>query len=191
MIDFGLRIKFLRVNVLGMGRAEFSEKFNIPEITIRSWEGNKAKPSERSISKLIDSLSKRNIKVSMEWLKYGQGIPPTGSNYPKTMLDILYFDSFLSNQSGSIVLELENDQCIPFLPKNVVLGGVLISDFSKLHNDTLVIYTKNNKTHAVKRLFFTETDKKILFPLDNDKSSYALEKKKKKIYKIVWIKYPD
>ena len=160
MTDFGARLRAIRMVILNMSRQEFSNKFDIPEITVRAWETGKTNITKLSLEKLVKRLRSEQIAVSEEWLLSGKGISPFSTlNIEKR--DLCEKDIFLSNNLGSIILEIADSSYEPLFGRGDIVGGTP-TDISMLKNYGLVLIDTNNKQKEIKRSVFTD-DKKLIF----------------------------
>ena len=75
MPNFGERLKFYRQHILKKTRKEFCEKYDIPAISVQSWENNGVKISKTQKEKLEKKLSEDNINFDLNWLFLGGESP--------------------------------------------------------------------------------------------------------------------
>ncbi len=75
MPNFGERLKFFRQHILKITRKEFCEKYDIPAISVQSWENNGVKISKTQKEKLEKKLREDNINFDLNWLFLGDGSP--------------------------------------------------------------------------------------------------------------------
>jgi hypothetical protein len=114
MQNFGERLKYFRKSILRMTRAEFCEKFEITNMSVRGWECLGVNISKRQQEKLATNLKSKKAPVNLVWLLTGIGDPYFIETIPaksdeKTLLDdeIFNIDNFFYEpllKKGSIII---------------------------------------------------------------------------------------
>lgn len=108
MSNFGERLKFFRQHILKMSRKEFCEKYEIPSISVQSWENSGVRISRNQKEKLEKKLCEEIKDFDLNWLFLGDGTP----------WDILKKNT--SSPSDSIY-KIDNFFYEPLLKKNTIL----------------------------------------------------------------------
>lgn len=72
----GDRLLYLRKDVARLSRRKVAEKYNIPEVTLKSWERNQVALSDKAVKRCIDMFLQEKIVVTPEWLLCGEGVDP-------------------------------------------------------------------------------------------------------------------
>lgn len=187
MKDFGSRLKAVRMTILGMSREEFSDRFGVPLITLRSWETGKTKINPTSLNKLVRTLSSEKISISENWLTSGEGLSPFSPKYEfKTGMSEK--DIFLSSNPGSIIFEIKDSEYEPFLEPGDILGATQIqTQMAKSHNISLIEI--NGKSIQIVKILVSEDEQLIFIPIKKSSPKKPIIYKSGiKIYKIIWFK---
>ncbi len=185
MSSFCDRIKAMRANLLSVTRAEFSKLFEIPEITLRSWESGKTIPSEPSVEKLLFHFQKNNVVVEKRWLVSGVGAKPYIPGHILFSNDVKPRTAFDDSDVRFIV---PHDLYGPKFPKGSQVGGVLYSP--PFDNNTIVLIGDKDASLMVMTLALDHKDRPILVPLPQDKTTCAMtDLTGLTLYKITWISF--
>lgn len=65
-------------NMTGMTRVTCSRRYGISSSNFQNWEGPRyGGLTEKAARKLVSIYAKEGVEVTVEWLMYGSGIPPT------------------------------------------------------------------------------------------------------------------
>lgn len=74
------RLRYLRLQVLRLSRAEMEQKLGIATASLENWEyGRYSGLTERGAKRIQSALEKLQIHCPEEWLLYGLGSKPTSS----------------------------------------------------------------------------------------------------------------
>jgi hypothetical protein len=115
--SFGERLKFFRINVLKMKRKQFCDTYDLPIITVQSWENSGIKISQTSANKLEEKLRKNGVALNAAWLFEGIG------NYWDIFNDeaTLKNDATDDNADKTIVYRIDSFFYEPLLKKDAEL----------------------------------------------------------------------
>jgi transcriptional regulator with XRE-family HTH domain len=69
------RLLYIR-NLLRLSRRYIEEKYNLPEATLKAWENNKARLTEKGLNRCIDIYRQEGVLVNSEWINTGKGLSP-------------------------------------------------------------------------------------------------------------------
>jgi hypothetical protein len=69
------RLLYVR-NLLRLSRRYIEEQYKLPEATLKAWESNKARLTEKGLNRCIDIYRKEGVLVSSEWINNGKGLSP-------------------------------------------------------------------------------------------------------------------
>lgn len=183
--DLASRMKAIRTTLLGLTRAEFSKRFNIPAPTIANWEINKVKITSASITKIISELSKENIIVTEQWLLNGEGLSPfreisdhhTGSKA----------DSFLSNPNA-VLLVIPDNSYAPLYFSGDLIGGLLIQPEDLLQS-SLILVEDHHGNKEVRKVLLGNENLIVFLPIETSNLIKSVTyKSSMKLYKIAWFK---
>lgn len=71
----GQRLKYVR-SLLRVSRSYLQDKYNLPEVTLKSWENGTTKLSQSGASRCIEAYRSEGIIVSEDWIMDGIGLDP-------------------------------------------------------------------------------------------------------------------
>jgi hypothetical protein len=140
----GERIQSIH-GLLRLTRKQFTEKTQIPNMTLVNWEiGKNGGLNEKAAERLALVLKRSfQAKISSQWLLYGS---KTKIYLPGTILDEISTDTenfptigienlqneistFYKLYPNATHIKLLDDSLLPFYQKNDLLGGLKIQDF--------------------------------------------------------------
>jgi transcriptional regulator with XRE-family HTH domain len=137
----GERISYCR-GMLGLTRDKFIEKFKIITLsTLARWELNSINIPEQKLKLLSDFFNKNGILVKLEWIRYGEGVPPI--NMLIKNIEHLNFDEMVYTTLSSISLKIKDFKFYqinsnffePIINYGDYIGGVeIFTNFAELHN---------------------------------------------------------
>jgi hypothetical protein len=196
----GKRIIFIR-NLAGLTRKEMQEKYNIPIVTIRSWE-TAIKIKEKAVSRFMFALQKEGIECRADWIMYGEGTAPCLSNVLTLKLkniDILGngFDEEISKEISELkqkykkllfTMVKDNDN-YPFLIVGDYVAGIIITDYKQMHNQ-LCIVEDNFGSVLIRQLIPTKRPNTYHLKTLNFEAEYPIlyNQSVKQVSKIIWIR---
>jgi len=70
------RLLYLRHRVARLTRKEVAEKYDIPAVTLKTWESGTVPLTKKAVARCIAFFLKENIVVTEEWLLKGVGSDP-------------------------------------------------------------------------------------------------------------------
>ncbi len=158
-IAIGKRLKHLRL-LAGINRYELAEKANINKSTLSLWENAKSvegKPTNRSITKLLNAFKEAGVVCNEIWLLTGTGIAPvmvkhptlnTNLNEVNNVEHLVVANDFQNTQTfenelklflknkGSVIYKIKHNFMYPIFRAGDMLGGIwqpsTISDDEKI-----------------------------------------------------------
>lgn len=145
----GLRIKQVRLNLLGKSREELCTGSTIGLGTLKGWEiGVGGGVSNVGAQKLVNHLSTLGVHTTTNWILHGLGPQPTtGMLLQQTPEEIQIIEELLifRKQPGSIDALITDDTMIPlFYPGNYV-GGILTNNLKCCIDKACIIITADNE----------------------------------------------
>ncbi|EFP95199.1 hypothetical protein [Vibrio caribbeanicus] len=134
----GERIRSAR-NLSGLTRQQLLDKYGLNTNTLQSWELERNKLSAKGAKKLAEVFESEGLKVSQEWLLFGEGLPPqtkffdSGEEFFQTSISEdeaiqNEINFFKKNNKQAIVKVVPDDSMEPVFSKHSYVGGVLIPD---------------------------------------------------------------
>lgn len=150
----GKKVKYLR-QLSGLSRIEFSQKYDISESTLRSWELNISPISDRLMEKFLEGLLQEGISISASWIKEASGEALTfltshevGSSLSigeKSVEDEI--NLFLKSGSNRFVKVISDSKNTPFFKEGDLVGGELTPPSSEILflNNFCLVQTQNMK----------------------------------------------
>ncbi|NOH71950.1 helix-turn-helix transcriptional regulator [Vibrio pectenicida] len=133
----GERIRTAR-NLSGLTRQHILDKYGLNTNTLQSWELERNKLSTKGAKKLAEVFENEGMKVSQEWLLYGEGLPPQ-TKFFEAEEDLFQasisedeaiqneINFFRKNNKNAIVKVVLDDSMEPTFQKQSYVGGILIS----------------------------------------------------------------
>lgn len=148
--NIGERISYCR-GMLNLTRDKFIEKFNLITLsTFARWELNSINIPEQKLKLLAEFFNKNGIIVKLEWLRYGEGVPPI--NLSTKNIELLNFDETVYTTLSSMALKITNFKFYqinnnffePIINYGDYIGGIELStNFDILHNKLCFFKTNN------------------------------------------------
>ncbi|MYM59071.1 hypothetical protein GTG28_07530 [Vibrio sp. OCN044] len=134
----GERIRTAR-NLSGLTRQHILDKYGLNTNTLQSWELGRNKLSAKGAKKLAEVFESEGMKISQEWLLYGEGLPPQTKffaaeeeRYQASISEDEAIQNeinfFRNNNKNSIVKIVLDDSMEPTFQRQSYVGGVLISN---------------------------------------------------------------
>lgn len=154
------------------GRDNFSERHQIGEPTLRSWELDISNISERLLKQLLAAFEKENIVCSHEWLLHGRqpspliipfnNIPgvkksPRASNQETIQTEI---NVFLGGTDSRIIAKIVDGCNAPYLASGDIVGGEVIplKDIKKHQGKLCIINHPEEDNTLIVRIVNTSQD---------------------------------
>jgi hypothetical protein len=197
----GKRTIFLR-NLSGLTRKEFEIKYNIPIITLRSWESS-AHIKEKAAQRFLSAIQQEGIECDLNWIVFGSGPRPSINNFLSKKINDVFslgdcFDEEITeeiallqkkykNKFTSILIN--NDDNYPFLVIGDYIGGILVDSLSDLDKNLYIIECDNNIT-LIRQIIPTQTKDKYHLKAYNQDIEFPIlyNQKIKKSWRIIWIR---
>lgn len=203
----GERIRYLR-NIIGLARHEVASKYGIPEITLRSWEAEKSKLTERAMIRCIRYLGQEGILTNSEWINYGRGNEPRLTE-PKSAKDLVQtidsniisclFDTqdqdilkevtaFKELYQDSVILLVSGDNMEPLFHAGDYVGGRLVSldDIDICVGKDCVVILADGSKHFRRVLKSTEGKINLLSINPNAKEPVIFDVQLKFLAPVTW-----
>ena len=151
----GERLKHIR-ELCGLSRRKISDRYQLSEATLRSWELDISHISDRMMKKIIDFYRAEQLLVHMGWIRHG--MPPAPVYLPNADLDAAQknykdynvlqedVDQFLSYNKNRLVMNVDCDIPTLFLNKSDVIGAEQLTHTSLDRYLQKLIIIKPHKT---------------------------------------------
>jgi hypothetical protein len=119
---FGDRLLFLRNNILKIKRKDFCEKIGIPVITLRGWEMNTTKISDRLKLQLENALNQCGFDYDREWLfeLNGEDFSPIKKSELKNNRSSMALNEY-NNEENTKSIVIKNYSFDPLLTEGSVV----------------------------------------------------------------------
>jgi hypothetical protein len=167
----GARLKYLR-SILRLTRAYIEKKYNLPEITLKSWENSMIKISKNGIKRCVAVYKNEGLIVDESWIADGKGLDPTVRlslghyfampseivNLPIDADDEVAMmrdaQEFRERYSNAVVMIVSNDEMSPHYRAGDYVGGRLknSNELDCIINKDCIIYLKGGGQYF-RRLF--------------------------------------
>lgn len=157
------RLKYIR-KLLGATRAYFQDKYDLPEITLKSWEGGRVKLSSSAISRCVEIYRKEGLIVSEDWILEGIGLDPviqsSISDYflsSEPIENNLYRDDetlmmrdahmFKESHPNAVIMLVSSDEMEPYYKSGDYIGGKVRSgtDVETALNKNCIVFLGNGE----------------------------------------------
>jgi hypothetical protein len=196
----GKRIIFTR-NLAGLTRKEMQEKYDIPVITLRSWE-IASEIKEKAVSRFISALQKEGIECGAHWIMYGEGTAPCLSNVSTLKLnniDILgnSFDKEVTEEIAKLKQKnkklfstmVKDDDNYPFLTIGDYVAGIIITDHKQMHHQLCIVEDRLGSI-LIRQLIPTKKPNSYHLKALNSEVEYPIlyNQSIKQASKITWIR---
>lgn len=146
----GMRIKYIRANLLNMKRKDFCEGTTIGIPTLKGWElGLGGGVSKVGAGKVVTKLEKIGIYCSVNWILHGLGQPPQAGTYAKHQSDeekqIVDELLLFRQQKDAIDSMVVDDGMIPLLYPGNYVAGIISKDTDSCIGKECIIITEHNE----------------------------------------------
>lgn len=164
----GRRLKYIR-SLLRVSRIYLQEKYQLPEVTLKSWENETTKLTLPGASRCVEIYRREGLIVSEDWILEGIGLDPTAtatvSHYFATPTNkelpedddevsmIRDANTFKETHLNAVVMIVSNDDMRPFYKPGNYVGGKMRygSAIDTAVNKDCIVYLKNGE-HFFRRL---------------------------------------
>ena len=158
----GDRLKHLR-SILRVSRAYLQEKYNLPEVTLKSWENGTTKLTKSGAERCVEIYRTEGMIVSPDWIIEGVGLDPTStvtvSHYFATptskdlpleddeILMVRDANLFKESHPNAVVMIVSNDDMRPFYRPGDYIGGKMRSgiEIDYIIGKDCIVYLKNGE----------------------------------------------
>ncbi len=158
----GQRLKYVR-SLLRVSRSYLQDKYNLPEVTLKSWENGTTKLSQSGASRCIEAYRSEGIIVSEDWIMDGIGLDPkmsvdvsqyfsipTSNDLPIEDDEIgMVRDAnvFKENNINAVVMVVSNDDMRPFYCPGDYIGGKMRygANIETAINKDCIVYLKTGE----------------------------------------------
>lgn len=170
------RLKYAR-SISHLDRIAFSQKYSIPESTLRLWESGRGSISQKGLDKCLEALQQEGINVTMEWLKEGKGDMPTHDvalisfikhsncsfSTQKDFFQDIY--SFLSSKlPGCIFYNINDEDMLPFYkPGEFVVGKVDNLEIELFHGKDCIVHLNSGEIY-LRKVYIAKEKQINLYP---------------------------
>ena len=72
----GERLKYVRKQLLKLTRKAFTEKYDLSEDTLKSWENCRTRLTEKGLQRCIKIYRHAGVNLSEDWILTGEGLDP-------------------------------------------------------------------------------------------------------------------
>ena len=159
----GDRLKYIR-RLLRLTRAYIENTYDLPEVTLKSWENETVQLTQAGLKRCVDIYRKEGLVISENWIMQGVGLNPTASltigqyfAIPSN-IELLNEDDdevnmlkeaklFKESYPNAVVLLVSNDEMAPFYkPGDYVGGKIRRGDaIEKAVNKNCIVYLTNGE----------------------------------------------
>lgn len=167
-----LRIKSARV-LSGMNQEDFARTFEIPHVSLKTWESGKSLPRQTGITKFLSALSSSGVYIDEEWLLCGRGSGPTYVKNRESVTGIderrgnVLIDAFRNEQTAQglspITVQVVDDEMFPLYRRGDIIGGVFLSydeakAFYESRNEKGLVFLMrvDDEQFAPRQVFFSD-----------------------------------
>ena len=158
----GKRLKYIR-SLLRVSRAYLQEKYNLPEVTLKSWENGTTILTKSGAERCVEIYRNEGMIISEDWILEGIGIDPkttvsvghyfatpTSKNLPLEDDEVAMIrdaNLFKKSYPNAVVMIVSNDDMRPFYKPGDYVGGKMCyeKELSKAVNKDCIIYLKNGE----------------------------------------------
>lgn len=197
----GKRVVFLR-SLSGLTRKEFEEKYNIPVMTLRTWE-SATHLKDKATQRFLTAIRQEGIKCYDDWLMSGNGQIPSindalsasqtelselGNDFDEAISEEIYFLQRKYKNKFTAVL-INDDSNFPFLTVGDYVGGIPVTDIATLIKK-LCIIENDEGVILVRQLIATDDPNKYHLRSYNLDIEFPIlyNQKIKKAFKVIWIR---
>lgn len=144
--SIGDRITYCR-GLLGLSRKELSKHLTVAIPTLARWELNYIKIPQKKLQLITDYLNCNNIKISIEWLRTGDGLPPINLNQKDFEED--NFDNAIFLNANQLANQIKNFQFKqinnnffePVISYGDYIGGLISTSLELIDNKLCFVIT--------------------------------------------------
>lgn len=207
----GERLKYIRDYMLRVSRSYITEKYHVPQVTLKAWELGTTKISITNLQKCIEIYRSEGLIISQDWVLYGKGLEPVSvsvvNNYfsnpsdeeiaseDDEILMLQDLNMFKQNRVNVLTMMVSSDEMRPFYKPGDYIGGkmrdlALINDLA--NKDCIVILTSG--AQIFRRLFINmagQYNLTCLNPNENTAEPVLFNVEIQKIAPVVWHRWKD
>ncbi|MBX9702577.1 MAG: hypothetical protein K2X39_00350 [Silvanigrellaceae bacterium] len=157
------RLKYLR-SILRLSRSYLQEKYNLPEVTLKSWENGTTPITATGAQRCVEAYRQEGLIVSEHWILEGIGLDP------KMGVNINHYFSlpiskemateddevamireavfFKESHSNAVIMMVSNDDMRPFYNPGDYIGGKIQYSPEKIAicvNKDCIVHLKNGE----------------------------------------------
>lgn len=154
------RLKYIRA-LLRVTRAYLEKKYDLPEVTLKSWENGKTKLTPSGAKRCVEIYLNEGILVSEDWIMEGIGLDPTSSvkisqyfamptdkGLPAEDDEVRMLqdaNSFKESHPEIVIMVVSNDDMRPFYKPGDYIGGKIRfrENVDTAVNKDCIIHLKN------------------------------------------------
>jgi hypothetical protein len=158
------RLRYIRA-LLRLTRKYIEEKYHIPEITLKSWEGGNVKLTDSALNRCMEMYRAEGVIVSKEWILHGVGLDPMMTETVKDYLSHatplpegtendeldMFSDAeyFKKKYKNAVVLMVPNNDMAPVYQTGDYVGGKMRQGkaLESALNKDCIIQLKNGELH--------------------------------------------
>jgi transcriptional regulator with XRE-family HTH domain len=173
----GERLKYLR-SLVRLDRKIISEKYNIPEITLRQWENGKISLTKKGVDRCVEAYLQEGLNVKSTWLQDGIGETPkldytlisfienTSSHKtpmtPNIVDDYQYFSKTYKN---CILFNIITEEMNPIYKPGDFVMGRISTNITDLNTKDCIVNLISGEI-VFRRIFINELDQVNLSPIN-------------------------
>lgn len=193
----GQRILYAR-NISGLTRAEFCEKYDVPIITLRSWELSDD-IKEKAANRFCKALRSEGFYCDPIWIVKGIGYLPhlvcskvkcipkqLGDKFDEKVVNEIEF--FKKNHKNIVPLLVVDNTMNPFLHIGDYIAGIYTNDLKILTNQPCIVETISGQNLIKIFCEPAEKNKYILSSINSKEKLVLYKTEVKNLAKIIWIR---
>ncbi len=161
------RLRYLR-HLTGLTRLQVTQKYGIPEITLKSWESRKLPLTRNGLERCIEAYSKESVYTTVKWVEEGIGpIPSLDLGVENKHFLDRDIELFKSVYHELMVHQVEQDNMYPRYKRDeIVMGVIHRGKLSSVDEKDCIVELENNE-RVVARVCIRD-DKIFLVSINND-----------------------
>lgn len=174
----GDRLKYLR-SLVRLDRKVISEKYNIPEITLRQWENGKINLTKKGVSRCVDAYLQEGLNVKEEWLQDGVGETPkldytlisfiensSSQKAPMTPNIVDDYKYFSKTYTNCILFKIIDEEMSPiYKTGHFVMGKIYNDDIKNLNSKDCIVNLTSGDI-LFRRVFINDLKQVNLNPIN-------------------------
>ena len=185
---FGDRLRALRVYT-GLSRTEVAQRYDIPAVTLKSWEfGHVKDMTPKSLERIFHLFQREGMNCPKEWLLYRKGPSPFSQCEADLSLSEEAF--FQRKNEGSLTYVVNNNALAPFFKKGDRVGGLALESQDLSHKlGAFCLFSFGTQPCVLGRLVNGSRPGKYSIQLDENPShpqSLMVDAKFSTAHEVVW-----